>query len=258
MTKTITFPVGYRPKYLVEFLQTLAKQDLDGYQIVASAENCKPCIDVLNNCGIPITILRKKDSSGIKSHSGAIANMYNVLSYAFDELKSDFNLHLEDDFLLAPDTVDLANWYYKNYKQDPLAYISYGLFGFNPRGEDYAALEEVPFFEGLGWCTFQAGWKECFSKAWYDKALAKKYFTNYGWDWNVQAHFKEYNHKALRPLINRTQHNGRLDGTCCTVKHHDTHYTPLKWNKDKKITEFYIVGKDTNTKGWINNDSGEY
>ena len=258
MNKTITFPVGYRPNYLIEFLQTLAKQNLKGYHIVASAENCPPCIEILKNCGIPMTILLKKNSSGKKSHSGAIANMYNVLSYAFNDLKSDFNIHLEDDFLLAPDAIDLANWYCENFKNEPLSYISYGLFGFNPRGDDYSVLEEVPFFEGLGWCTFQEGWQKCYSRAWFDKELAKKYFNAHGWDWNVQAFFKEYGCKALRPLINRTQHNGRVDGTCCTVKHHDIHYTPLKWNKTEKVKEFHIIGKDNNTKGWINNDTGEY
>ena len=249
--KTISFPVGYRPAYLIEFLQTLIKQDLGGYHIVASAENCPPCIDILKNCGIPMTILLKQNSSGAKSHSGAIANMYNALSYAFNELKSDFNIHLEDDFLLAPDAINLANWYYENFKDNPLSYISYGLFGFNPRGEDYSALEEVPFFEGLGWCTFQEGWKECYSTSWFDGSLAKKYFNAHGWDWNVQGFFKEYNAKALRPLINRTQHNGRVDGTCCTIQHHDKHYTPLKWNQTEKVTEFRIIGKDDNTEEWI-------
>ena len=255
MNKTITFPVGYRPNYLVEFLKTLAQQDLEGYQIIASAEKCQPCIDILRNCDIPIKILLKENSSGVKSHSGAISNMYNVLSYAFNELKSDFNVHLEDDFLLAPDAINLANWYCENFKGNPLSYISYGLFGFNPRGDDCTALEEVPFFEGLGWCAFQEGWQTCYNRAWFDKELVKKYFNAHGWDWNVQAFFKEYGYKALRPLINRTQHNGRLNGTCCTIKHHDTHYTPLKWNKTEKVKEFYIIGKNNNTKEWINNDS---
>ena len=56
-------------------------------------------------------------------HSGAKDNMFNVLNSAF-EAGSTFNLHLEDDFLLAPDTVDLANWYYENFKSKPTTYIS--------------------------------------------------------------------------------------------------------------------------------------
>lgn len=251
MLKTITFPVGYRSNYLVEFLNCLIKQDLVGYHVVASAENSPTCISILRSCGIPMTILLKKNSSGVKSHSGARDNMYNVLSYAFNNLKTDFNLHLEDDFLLAPDAVNLANWYCENFKDKPMSYMSYGMFGFNPRGEDYSALEEVPHFEGLGWCAFKENWEACYSKSWFDDTLARKYFNAYGWDWAVQAYFKEYKCKALRPLINRTQHNGRNDGTCCTTQHHDQHYTPLKWNKTEKVKEFRIVGEDNETGEWL-------
>ena len=249
--KTITFPVGYRANYLKEFLNCLAVQDIEDYTIICSAENSPQCIDILEKSPLQIHILRKPNSSGQKSHSGARDNMFNVLSNAFGVYKSDFNLHLEDDFLLAPDAVNLANWYYENFKDNPMAYISYGMFGFAPRGEDYTALEEVPFFEGLGWCTFKEGWEACYSKCWYDDTLARKYFNAYGWDWAVQAFFKEYNAKALRPLINRTQHNGRVGGTCCTVTHHDKHYTPLKWNKTEKITEFKIIGTGSVTEEWI-------
>lgn len=250
--KTITFPVGYRPNYLNEFLNCLKRQNLEGYAIFCSAEACPPCIDLLKNCGLKLNIMLNPKSTGRKSHAGARANMFNALNSAF-EAGSDFNLHLEDDFLLAPDAVDLANWYYENFKDNPLAYMSYGMFGFNPRGDDYTLLEEVPFFEGLGWCVFKEGWETCYKRSWFDDTLARKYFTGYGWDWAVQGFFKEYGCKALRPLINRTQHNGRVDGTCCTVAHHDRHYTPLKWNKTEKVTDFKIIGLGPeDTKDWIN------
>lgn len=248
--KTITFPVGYRLNYLKEFLDCLSKQDLEGYDIFCSAEACPPCIDLLKNCGLKINILLKQGSQGVKSHSGARANMFNVLNAAF-EAGSDFNIHLEDDFLLAPDAINLANWYYNKYNTAPLTYMSYGMFGFGPRGEDYSALEEVPFFEGLGWCAFKENWMACYKNSWFDDTLAIKYFNAYGWDWAVQAFFREYGCKALRPLINRTQHNGRVGGTCCTVEHHDKHYTPLKWNKTEKITEFRIIGVSEETEEWI-------
>jgi len=248
--KTITFPVGYRVPYLKEFLDCLKKQNLEGYTIFCSAEACPPCIQLLKTCGLSLNILYKPNSLGYKSHSGARDNMFNVLNAAFNA-GSTFNLHLEDDFLLAPDAVDLANWYYDNYKDKPLTYMSYGLFGFQPGGDDYAALEEVPFFEGLGWCAFKENWEACFKNSWYDDTLARKYFDAHGWDWSVQAYFKEYGCKALRPRINRTQHNGRMDGTCCTIEHHDKHYVPLKWNKDKRITEFKIVGNSEETEEWL-------
>lgn len=248
--KTITFPVGYRPTYLAEFLTCLKNQNLSGYTIFCSAENSPECIKILQASGIDLNIVYKPNSIGQKSHAGARDNMFNVLNTAFTA-GSTFNLHLEDDFLLSPDAVDLANWYYEKYKDKPLTYMSYGLFGFQPRGEDYAALEEVPFFEGLGWCAFKENWEACYKASWYDEVLVKKYFKAYGWDWSVQAYFKEYTCKALRPLINRTQHNGRVGGTCCTVQHHDRHYTPLKWNKTERITEFKIIGKSEETEEWI-------
>jgi len=248
--KTITFPVGYRTNYLIEFLNTLGRQNLEGYEIFASCEDSPKCINILEICGIPMHILRKPQSSGMKSHAGARANMYNALNSAF-EAGSTFNLHLEDDFLLAPDAVDLANWYYENYKDRPTTYTSYGLFGFAPRGDDYTLLEEVPFFEGLGWCAFKENWEACYKRAWWDESLAKEYYKAYGWDWNVQAYFRKYSCKAIRPLINRTQHNGRVGGTCCTVPHHDKHYVPLKWNQTERITEFKLEGTSEETEDWI-------
>lgn len=249
--KTITFPVGYRPNYLIEFLNCLEKQNLDGYTIFCSAENSPECIKILQMSGMDLNIVYKPNSIGKQNHAGARDNMFNVLNTAFNA-GSTFNLHLEDDFLLAPDVVDLANWYYDNYKERPMTYISYGMFGFGSHGNDYTVLEEVPFFEGLGWCAFKENWETCYKKAWYDTELAKKYFgPSHGWDWSVQAFFKEYGYKALRPLINRTQHNGRIGGTCCTVQHHDKHYTPLKWNQTERVTEFKIVGKSEETEEWI-------
>lgn len=237
--KTITFPVGYRTNYLTNFLTYLKNYDLSDYDIICSAENSPPCVDILENCGLPITILHKKNSSGVKSHEGARDNMYNVLSYAFSN-GSEFNVHLEDDFLLAPDVFSLADWYYKTFKDKPLTYMSYGLFNHESRGDDYAALEVINVFEGLGWCTFKEGWDLCFNKNWYDDTYARKHFNSYGWDWAVSGSFLEFGYKGIRPLIARTNHDGRHDGTCCTVAHHDKHYGSLKWNRTQRIKEFKL------------------
>ena len=237
--RTITFPVGYRTNYLTNFLTYLKNYDLSDYQIICSVENSPPCIDILENCGLPIKILRKAHSSDVKSHAGARDNMYNVLSHAFS-LGTEFNVHLEDDFVLSPDVFSLADWYYRTFKDKPLTYMSYGLFNHESRGDDYAALEVINVFEGLGWCTFQEGWKLCFDKNWYDDTYAKKHFNSYGWDWAVSGAFLEFGWKGVRPLIARTNHDGRFDGTCCTVEHHDKHYGSLKWNQTQRIREFKL------------------
>jgi hypothetical protein len=238
--KTITFPVGYRPNYLQNFLGYLKRYDLSDYTIICSAEKHQPCIDILNNSDVPLIALLKQNSSGVKSHSGARDNMYNVLSYAFNELKTDFNVHLEDDFLLSPDVFDLANWYYETFKDKPMTYVSYGLFNHESRGEDYAATETITTFEGLGWCTFKEGWETCFNKYWYNDVYARKHFNAYGWDWAMSGAYREFGFKGIRPLIARTNHDGRHGGTCCTVEHHDRHYGNLKWNQTEVVKEFKL------------------
>jgi len=238
--KTITFPVGYRPAYLAQFLDILSGFDLSDYKIICSAENSVSCITLLEESELPLTILRKPNSSGKKSHSGARDNMFNVLNYTFTH-GSDFNVHLEDDFVLAPDAFFLADWYYETFKDKPITYMSYGLFNHESRGDDYAALETITMFEGLGWCTFKEGWDLCYSKNWYDDKYAQKYFGTYGWDWAVSGSFREFGWKGIRPLIARTNHDGRHNGTCCTVAHHDKHYANLKWNQTEIVKEFKLI-----------------
>jgi hypothetical protein len=237
--KTITFPVGYRPTYLKQFLDSLATQNLDGYEIIASAENHPKCISILEEHELPITILHKQNSSGVRSHSGARDNMYNVLSYAFNN-GSDFNVHLEDDFILSPDAMDLAEWYYQNFKDEPMKYMCYGLFNWGSKGDDYAGVVTATTFHGLGWCAFKENWYACYDKCWYDDALARKYANAYGWDWAVEAYFKEYNCKSLLPAISRTKHVGRLNGTCCTIQFFDKTYPSLQWNEKEQIKDFEL------------------
>ena len=237
--KTITFPVGYRPTYLKQFLDSLASQDLSDYKIICSAENHPGCIQILEEHPLPITILRKNNSSGSRSHAGARNNMYNVLNHAFNS-GSDFDVHLEDDFLLSPDAINLASWYYENFKDNPLAYMAYGLFNWASGGKDFSGLTTAPAFHGLGWCAFKENWEECYGKYWYDDTLARKYANAYGWDWAVQGAFKEFKYKTILPLISRTKHVGRLDGTCCTVDFFDEIYPHLKWNETEKIKDFIL------------------
>jgi hypothetical protein len=237
--KTITFPVGYRPEYLTKFLDCLKNCDLSDYKIICSAEKCQPCIDILENCELPLTILHKENSSGVRSAIGLRDNTYNVLSYAFKS-GSDFNVHLEDDLVLSLDVFYLSDWYYNTFKDKPLTFMSYGLFNQQTNSDDFCGLEIIASFEGLGWCTFKEGWELCFNKYWYDDTYARKYFNSYGWDWAMAGAYREFGYKGIRPLIARTNHYGKYDGTHCTPSQHDDFFTNLGWNKTQIIKEFKL------------------
>lgn len=238
--KTITFPVGYRPNYLTQFLNYLKKYDLSDYKIICSAENCPPCVNILKTCDLPLTILHKPNSSGVSSHNGLRDNTHHVLNYAFKS-GSNFNIHFEDDLVLSPDVFDLANWYYESFKDKPLTYMSYGLFNHASGGDNFCGLEIIDSFEGLGWCTFKEGWGTCFNKYWYDDIFAKKYFNTSGWDWAMSGAFREFGYKGIRPLIARTNHDGKYGGVHCTAAHQDIHFTNLNWNKTQIIKEFELI-----------------
>ena len=235
--KTITFPVGYRPNYLIEFLDCLKQHDLSDYTIICSAENCQPCIDILNSCEIPMTILHNKDSLNAKSITGVRTNPYNALKHAFD-IGSDFNVHLEDDLILAPDVFNLSDWYYNTYKDAPLSYMSYGLFNHDSCCDRLDVLEVIHSFEGLGWCIFKENWEACFDRYWFDDELGFRHLKSTGWDWAISGAYAEFGYHAIRPVTARTNHNGRDDGTHCTTVFHDSKFIPLNWNTSNVITEF--------------------
>ncbi|MDP8202782.1 MAG: hypothetical protein P9M11_11680 [Candidatus Tenebribacter burtonii] len=54
-------------------------------------------------------------------------NPFNLLNTAFN-FGSEFNIHLEDDLLVSQDMINLANWYYDNFKSNPSEYSVYGFF----------------------------------------------------------------------------------------------------------------------------------
>jgi len=239
--KTITFPVGYRPGYLIEFLDDLKKHDLSDYTIVCSAEDCLPCLEILDKCILSLTILRNESSEGRSSIKGVRVNPYNALNYVFNVLGSDFNVHLEDDLVLAPDVFCLSDWYYNTYKDTPLTYMSYGLFNHASNGDNLDGLEVISMFEGLGWCTFKEGWNDCFSKYWFDDTYGWKHFNSYGWDWAIHGAYTEFGYKGIRPLTARTNHNGRIGGTHALPAFHDATFKNLKWNETQRIKEFKLV-----------------
>jgi hypothetical protein len=70
--------------------------------------------------------------------------------------------------------------------------------------------------------------------------VARRRYGKYGWDWAMKAAYETFGYKTIRPLIARTNHNGKHNGTCCTPDHHDKYYTNLKYNKTEKITEFIL------------------
>lgn len=232
--KTITVPVGNRTQYFREFLESLNKNDLNGYVIYFGFEPDAQVIDLCNHLPIKAEIILNESKLGVRK------NPFSVIKRAFDD-GSEFNVHLEDDIKLSPDAMHLSNWYYEKFKISS-EYSAYSFF--NPKSSytDYTKLEIVEGrFFGLGWCCFKRDWVDIFEKYWFDEKISTKYFgKNKGWDWAISGAFRKFGKKQLLPTLSISIHIGREGGTHCTPKYHDKIFSNFAWNEDKIIKDFDI------------------
>ena len=118
--KVITLPVATRPHYLKQMLNSLRDNNLDGWTLYVNAEPNQEVIDVIKAIDfIEVSLVINTERLGVRK------NPFNVLNRAFEN-GAEFVLHLEDDLILSPDAVDLANWYYDEYSDNPMDYLFSG------------------------------------------------------------------------------------------------------------------------------------
>jgi len=235
--KTITLPVATRPHYLRQMLDTLKENNLEGYKLYVNAEPNQAVIDVIRSVDfIPTTVIVNRDRLGVRQ------NPYNCIQRAFDD-GSTFNVHLEDDIILSPDTLQLASWYYKEYKDKPLTHLNYGMFNYksNPDEPDKIQVIEGKFI-GLGWCTFKECWNKWYKPYWFDDKINAEVWSpqTVGWDWSIAAIAKTDNLTSLQPLTSRTNHIGRVGGTYCGADFHDKTFPQIIIN-DEEVDTFEVI-----------------
>ncbi len=231
--KTITLPVANRPQYLKELLDSLRRNNLDEFKLFCGIEPKND--EVLNLCKnidfVDKTIIINKKKLGVRK------NPYNIIQTAFNT-GSQFNIHLEDDLIVSPDMINLANWYYDTFQLNSTLYTVYGLFAYDSNPGKPDQIIEISRFDGYGWCCFKQNWNQLFKKYWFNDSLGKKYYKKKGWDWAIQGAFKEFELKALKPILSRTNNIGREGGTFSTPLSHDKTFANLQYNTDKIIKNF--------------------
>lgn len=235
--KAISLPVATRPHYLKQMLSTLKECNLNGYTLYVNAEPNQDVIDVVND----ITFIETKLVVN-KERLGVRRNPFNVLDRAFQD--ADFVVHLEDDLIVSPDALDLANWYYDTFKDDPTKYMAYGFFNYESDMDEPEEIIQHARFNGLGWCTFKTNWNKWFRPIWFDDDINKRVWgpNTWGWDWSVQAVCKTEGLNTLIPSFGRSNHIGREGGTYCGAQFHDQTFTSLIINQDpvEDLDEYFI------------------
>lgn len=205
--KTITLPVYRRADRLKETLAGLRRNRLDGYTLFVQAEPGYPEVhDLARKIDfMPVSLEVNPVRLGLNG------NIQAALTRAM-KAGSEFNVALEDDILLAPDALDLAEWFYAHPARD--AYASLGFFAYKSDAEAPREVRETQDFRSWGYCFGRASWERYFVQA-----LKFRYPIDPSvkhqdmWDFWVQFYFVMNGIPTLHPALSRSNHLGLDDGT---------------------------------------------
>lgn len=236
--RTITITATHRPEYLVEVLRSLKENDCRGYELFIAIEPTPRADEI-------VELVKKID--WIKTHLvknrkrlGVRKNPFLLLERVFGQ-NSELNVYLEDDTIVAPDTLKLANWYHET--QRPGSYLCLNLLHYESRADDPRALLASKRFNSLGIVMQREAWERWFSKEWLsDERVKRVYPGKVGWDWSISSLLaEEKDLLTLTPKLSRSNHIGREGGTHATPDFHDRTFGSLAVNRDPQIEGYYIV-----------------
>lgn len=153
---------------------------------------------------------------------GCPANTLAVLERGFDE--DDFVLHLEDDLILAPDALQMAQWMRYKYEgqQDEIACIGLkSSLGYRRSAAN--AVRRCSWFACHVWGTWQEEWETNFVPNWEQKKLHEEGYR--GWGHTVNEKIMQGRYQML-PVLSRVQHIGLLGGTHATPDTFKSDFAP--------------------------------
>jgi hypothetical protein len=229
--KSITLVAWNRSVYTKKVLKSLEKCNTKGYSLFVGLEpGCPEVFRVIKEFAdkkvLPVKIIQNKKRLGVDY------NNYNVYNIAFSE-GSEFNVALEDDSVLSPDALDLANWFFRYKKRDN--YLLLNLFNNSTNKKSPLILKETSGFCPWGYCITKKMFEKWLKQNWMRHKLdLNLIFYKLGWyrlcnqigyDWFISAVMKKNNLKSLTPVLSRTRNIGREKGTHCTPELYDQQFS---------------------------------
>lgn len=228
MKKTITIAAYNRPSNLARLLDSLKGQltSLEDYdlfiRIDVGGKNFEEVRDLAKSVNfISTTVGYPLTNQGINR------NTYETMWWAFEVVKADFNLYLEDDLLLSPDALSLAEWYIQQDLEDVAAGCLCNLAGsLNPEKVILARA-----FIGWGFVMSRDQWHTYAKPVWlsgkgmWDNRLANA----------IRATGPEI-HNML-PELSRITNTGRV-GVHFTVERFDRLMKRHKYQEEPKLYDF--------------------
>jgi hypothetical protein len=207
--KTISITVHDRPQYFVRLLETLVKNDLDGWHIVVGLE---PSSKKSEQLQLIQKYIPQAEVIHNKKKLGVCENPFSLLKYIFEDLNSEINIYLEEDLVISPDVCQLAQWY-KALEDDSICLCSCNIGKIevdninnnNPHSCLFYANTDMTSsggglgFSALGILIKQSQWRH-FCHNWHNNIK--------GWDWSIIEYVSQSESKVLIPYKTRSDHIG--------------------------------------------------
>lgn len=208
--RTITVPVCSRPFLFGKMLESLKKNCVQGFVLYVGIEPT-PQTDEMVAIAEAIDWMETRIHVNSKK-MGVDWNNYALLERVFSE-GSQFNVHLEEDIIVAPDALDLARWYEQRAGREGDLFL--GFMGHNYRSDQNRPLEVARtwYFTPIGWCCSVDSWNSFLKPNWMSDSR--------GWDWSIASAMERIGGRSLHPLLSRSTHTGREGGVHCSPEHHD-------------------------------------
>lgn len=230
--KTLSITAFNRPQYLKKVIKSLSKNNLTGYdKLYCGLEpGYQETIDICSNIKfIPTELIVNPVNFGVRK------NPYELLNKIFQD-NSEFNVYIEEDSLLSPDAISLANYHYDNFK-DNKDILLCSFYNYFKQPSNYNTIQKSQLlywnnFVAIGFSLFKYSWEEYMKPYWFsDEIVTEMGGKGIGWDWSVRASMKKHNLKVLTPSLPRSIHIGE-NGVHCSPRRHKQLFGGKKYSTE--------------------------
>lgn len=253
--RTITLIAHSRPAYTANVIGALAEAllkpdaalfDLLIFSIDPGNKNvvdvCESSAEMLAKSGIiECSLYVNTEKFGIAG------NTFLALQRAFEEHGSDFNMSLEDDAVVTPDAVILADWFHQVHGDPFSKYAMMSLCnhrdfgrGENPGGipNDPSYLAEAMYISSpFAWCTTRHQWP-FIKSTWNHKQCVPS-----GWDWSLSHAMRLKRMRSLHPILSRCKNIGCYGGVNETPQTFMRTQTNLVYSDGEYLGRYDVVAR---------------
>jgi hypothetical protein len=178
-----------------------------------------------------------------QQNEGIILNTYRLMVRAFETEGADWNVYLEDDFVLSPDAFNLVEWYIKYNEllkavkdvEDIGAYCLCRLWESGEPDEVYLARA----FVGWGFLMDAHQWRTYAKPAWCN--AEKLWGIERMWDTSLANYIRAQGSAIYNvfPTLSRITNTGRI-GSHFTPKKYDRFMKNHAWQQERRAYAYRL------------------